>query len=34
MASQKGHTTTVDLLLKHGVDPNIADEVSEALFVF
>ena len=33
MASQKGHTTTVDVLLKHSADPNIADEVSEAMFV-
>ena len=28
MASQEGHSTIVDLLLRHGGDPNIADEVS------
>ena len=29
MASQNGHTTTVDLLLRHAADPNIARNVSE-----
>ena len=28
MASQNGHSSIVDLLLRHGGDPNIADEVS------
>ena len=28
MASQNGHSTIVDLLMRHGGDPNIADEVS------
>ena len=27
MASQGGHTTTVDVLLRQGADPNIADNV-------
>ena len=27
MASQEGHTTTVDVLLRQGADPNIADNV-------
>ena len=27
MASQDGHTTTVDVLLRQGADPNIADNV-------
>lgn len=30
MASQNGHTTTVDVLLSHGANPNIAAQVSEA----
>ena len=28
MASQKGHTSTVDVLLRNGADPNIAKTVS------
>ena len=28
MASQDGHTTTVDVLLRNGADPNIATNVS------
>ena len=28
MASQEGHSNIVDVLLKAGGDPNIADEVS------
>ena len=27
MASQGGHTTTVDVLLRQGADPNIANNV-------
>ena len=27
MASQEGHTTTVDVLLRQGADPNIANNV-------
>ena len=27
MASQEGHTTTVDVLLRQGADPNIANKV-------
>ena len=27
MASQSGHTTTVDVLLRQGADPNIANNV-------
>ena len=27
MASQNGHTTTVDVLLRQGADPNIANNV-------
>ena len=27
MASQNGHTTTVDVLLRQGADPNIANKV-------
>ena len=29
MASQEGHSSIVDLLLRHGGDPNIARNVSE-----
>ena len=28
MASQKGHSSTVDVLLRNGADPNIVDKVS------
>ena len=28
MASQNGHTNVVDVLLRHGADPNLADHVS------
>ena len=28
MASQNGHTSVVDVLLRHGVDPNVPDIVS------
>ena len=28
MASQEGHTSTVDVLLRNGADPNIARNVS------
>ena len=29
MASQEGHTATVDTLLRNGADPNLANIVSE-----
>lgn len=32
MASDDGHTTTVDILLNNGANPNVANNVSE-LFV-
>ena len=28
MASQEGHTSVVDILLRHGADPNLASRVS------
>ena len=28
MASQNGHTNVVDVLLRHGADPNLATHVS------
>ena len=28
MASQNGHTSVVDVLLRHGADPNLAKAVS------
>ena len=28
MASQKGHTSVVDVLLRHGADPHVAETVS------
>ena len=30
MASESGHTTTVDVLLRQGADPNIADNVRKS----
>ena len=30
MASQEGHTTTVDVLLRQGADPNIANNVRKS----
>lgn len=34
MASQNGHIATVEVLIKSGADPSIADNVSEVYFVF
>ena len=31
IASQKGHTGVVELLLQHNADPNISDKVSQSL---
>ena len=31
MASQNGHASVVDVLLRHGADPNLADHVSIAV---
>ena len=28
IASQEGHTSVADVLLRHGADPNLADHVS------
>ena len=34
MASNNGHTTTVDILLNRGANPNIANNVSEVFLPF
>ena len=34
VASQDGHTSTVDVLLRNGADPNIADNVSASVVNF
>ena len=33
-ASQEGHTEVVDILLKHGADPNITSTVWEQMCVY
>ena len=33
IASEKGHTATVDLLLRNGADPNKSRKVSEAMLL-
>ena len=34
MASQNGHTSVVDVLLRHGADPNLASRVSIVEMVY
>ena len=34
MASENGHSSVVDVLLRHGADPNLADRVSIITVVY